>query len=161
MAAYVLQQRIVAPITPGDGALVGLMAGIAGAFVSLLLSIPISFIVGPMERPLALEELLAAGGRRIGPAVVGFQEESTMIEHLGRTVHPLGLKARGGVGALSILPQMKQIEVARMNVFHHRFVITGARLFQRNQSIGAEQSDPDGRDVGRPNAKAANLPAQI
>ena len=52
VAAYVLQQRIAAPITPGDGALVGLMAGIAGAFVSLLLSIPISFIVGPMERQI-------------------------------------------------------------------------------------------------------------
>jgi len=49
-------------------------------------------VVGPMERPLTLEELLAAGGRRIGPAVVGFQEESTMIEHLGRTdvpTHPI------------------------------------------------------------------------
>ena len=61
VAAYVLQQRIVAPITPGDGALVGLMAGVAGAFVSLLLSIPISFIVGPMERQIVQRVLENSG----------------------------------------------------------------------------------------------------
>ena len=61
VAAYVLQQRIVAPITPGDGALVGLMAGVAGAFISLLLSIPISFIVGPMERQIVQRVLENSG----------------------------------------------------------------------------------------------------
>jgi hypothetical protein len=50
VAAYVLQQNQPAPITPGDGALVGLLAGIFGAFVQLVLSIPISLVVGPMER---------------------------------------------------------------------------------------------------------------
>jgi hypothetical protein len=50
VAAYVLQQNQLSPITPGDGALVGLLAGIFGAVVQLVLSIPISLVVGPMER---------------------------------------------------------------------------------------------------------------
>jgi hypothetical protein len=61
VAAYVLQQRVAAPITPGDGALVGLLAGIVGAFVSLLLSIPISFLVAPMERQIVQRVLENAG----------------------------------------------------------------------------------------------------
>jgi membrane associated rhomboid family serine protease len=50
VAAYVLQQRQPAPITQGDGALAGLLAGIIGAFVYLALSIPISLFMAPMER---------------------------------------------------------------------------------------------------------------
>lgn len=50
VAAYVLQQNQPTAITPGDGALVGLLAGIVGAFVYLLLSIPISILIAPMER---------------------------------------------------------------------------------------------------------------
>ena len=50
VAAYILQQNQVASIGPGDGALVGLLAGIVGAFVYLLLSIPITLLVAPMER---------------------------------------------------------------------------------------------------------------
>jgi hypothetical protein len=61
VAAYALQQRVAAPLTPGDGALVGLLAGIVGAFVSLLLSIPISFLVAPMERQIVERVLENAG----------------------------------------------------------------------------------------------------
>lgn len=50
IAAYVLQQNEAAPITAGDGATVGLLAGIVGAFVYLIISVPISFLVAPMER---------------------------------------------------------------------------------------------------------------
>jgi hypothetical protein len=50
VAAYVLQQNQSLPIGPGDGALVGLLAGVIGAFVYLVLSIPISLMVAPMER---------------------------------------------------------------------------------------------------------------
>src|SRR5262245_1265280 len=52
VAAYVFQQNHAAPITPGDGALVGLLAGLMGAVIQLVLSVPISLIVGPMERAL-------------------------------------------------------------------------------------------------------------
>jgi hypothetical protein len=50
VAAYVLQQNQVEPITQGDGALVGLLAGVAGAFVYLVVSIPVSLMMAPMER---------------------------------------------------------------------------------------------------------------
>ena len=44
VAAYVLQQREPAPITPGEGALVGLLAGITGALVYLVISVPLNII---------------------------------------------------------------------------------------------------------------------
>jgi hypothetical protein len=51
-AAYVFQQNQAAPITPADGALAGLLAGMVGALVHLVLSIPIDIIMGPMERAM-------------------------------------------------------------------------------------------------------------
>ena len=57
VAAYVLQQNQPTPITPGDGALVGLLAGLLGAGVYLVLSIPITFLVAPMQRRV-LERLM-------------------------------------------------------------------------------------------------------
>jgi hypothetical protein len=50
VAAYVLQSNESAPITPGDGALAGLLAGMAGAFIHFLVSIPIDVVIGPWER---------------------------------------------------------------------------------------------------------------
>ena len=50
VAAYVLQQNQTAPIAAGDGALVGLLAGVAGAFVYLIVSIPINLLVAPLEQ---------------------------------------------------------------------------------------------------------------
>jgi hypothetical protein len=61
VAAYVLQQRQVTPITNGDGALVGLLAGVVGAFVALVVSIPINFLVAPMERQIVLRVLENSG----------------------------------------------------------------------------------------------------
>ena len=49
-AAYLLQQNQSTPITPADGALVGLLAGVAGAFVYLVVSIPINLLVAPLEQ---------------------------------------------------------------------------------------------------------------
>jgi hypothetical protein len=62
VAAYVLQQNQPAPITAGDGAIVGLLAGITGAFVYLLLSIPISILIAPMER-LVMQRLSESASR--------------------------------------------------------------------------------------------------
>ena len=61
VAAYLLQQNQTTPITRGDGARVGLLAGIVGAFVYLLLSIPITLLVAPMER-LVLQRILESTG---------------------------------------------------------------------------------------------------
>jgi hypothetical protein len=50
VAAYVLQQNQVEPIKPGDGAMAGLLAGLLGAVIHFVLSIPIDIIAGPWER---------------------------------------------------------------------------------------------------------------
>ena len=52
VAAYVLQRNTTAPLTPGDGALAGLLAGLVGAVVHLLLSIPLTFVMAPMQREI-------------------------------------------------------------------------------------------------------------
>ena len=54
VAAYVLQQNQPASITAGDGALAGLLAGIVGAFVYLVLSIPIMILIAPLQQQIML-----------------------------------------------------------------------------------------------------------
>lgn len=49
LAAYLMQQNHPEPIQAGDGALVGLMAGVVGAFVWLIISVPISLVTGPLQ----------------------------------------------------------------------------------------------------------------
>ncbi len=46
VAAYLLQQHQATPITVGDGAVVGAMAGLVGAVVDLVISIPVSWSPG-------------------------------------------------------------------------------------------------------------------
>jgi hypothetical protein len=69
-AAFLLQQNQAAPITAGDGALVGLMAGVVGAFVSLLLSIPITILIAPLER--AFFERLSQATGSMRPELRGY-----------------------------------------------------------------------------------------
>ena len=66
VAAYVLQQNQEAPITPGDGALAGLFAGIIGAFIFLVLSIPIAIVMAPMQRAM-MERVINESGNNIPP----------------------------------------------------------------------------------------------
>lgn len=49
LAAYLHQQNDPEPITAGDGALVGALAGVVGAFVWLVLTIPISWALAPFQ----------------------------------------------------------------------------------------------------------------
>jgi len=49
LAAFLLQQGRPTAIDVGDGALVGLLAGIFGAIVSSVLSIPIALTFGPLQ----------------------------------------------------------------------------------------------------------------
>ena len=51
-AAYVLQQGQSDPITPADGAFVGFLAGLGGAVVYLIVSLPLDVLIGPMEREM-------------------------------------------------------------------------------------------------------------
>jgi hypothetical protein len=61
VAAYVLQQNQTTPIEPGDGALVGLLAGLAGAFVQFVVAIPIDIMVSPMEHAMVQRILEMSG----------------------------------------------------------------------------------------------------
>lgn len=49
LAAYLLQQNQATPIDSGDGAIVGLLAGLVGAVLASLLAIPIQMVMGPMS----------------------------------------------------------------------------------------------------------------
>lgn len=61
VAAYLLQQNQQTPVTAGDGALVGLLAGLVGASVYLVLSIPITLLIAPMERAVMRRLMENAG----------------------------------------------------------------------------------------------------
>jgi hypothetical protein len=61
VAAYVFQQNQQTPMTPGDGALVGLFAGLIGAVVQVVVSLPLDLLVGPMYRELAQRAVEMAG----------------------------------------------------------------------------------------------------
>jgi hypothetical protein len=50
--AYLLQQNTIAPITLGDGAIVGALAGVFGSFVRLLIGIPFRAMAAPMQGPM-------------------------------------------------------------------------------------------------------------
>jgi hypothetical protein len=52
LSAYLLQQDRQDVITAGDGAMVGFLAGVIGAVIQALLSIPIELVVGPVERQI-------------------------------------------------------------------------------------------------------------
>ena len=60
IAAYLFQQNRSTPMTPADGALVGLLAGLAGAFVRSVVAIPIDILVAPMEQAM-LQRFLDMG----------------------------------------------------------------------------------------------------
>jgi len=52
IAAYLFQQNQSKPITPADGALIGLLAGLAGALIQFLVKIPLDFLIAPMEQAM-------------------------------------------------------------------------------------------------------------
>ena len=60
IAAYLFQQNRSVPMTPADGALVGLLAGLTGAFVRFVVAIPIDILVAPMEQAM-LQRLMDTG----------------------------------------------------------------------------------------------------
>jgi ABC-type phosphate transport system permease subunit len=57
LSAYLMQQNHSEPIQVGDGAIVGLLAGIVGAFVWLIASIPIGIALAPLQSRMAQETL--------------------------------------------------------------------------------------------------------
>ncbi len=104
VAAYVLQQNQSTPITPGDGALAGVLAGVVGAFVYLVVSIPFAFLLSPLERRV-MERLAAMGqlppqlrAYGAGPIAIGLRTIASfvLILVLGAILSTAG----GVIGAL-------------------------------------------------------------
>jgi hypothetical protein len=60
IAAYVMQQNHPEPIQIGDGAIAGLLAGVVGALVWLIVSIPINIALAPISRDMAQRMLATA-----------------------------------------------------------------------------------------------------
>jgi hypothetical protein len=54
LASYLYVKNSPTPATPGDGAMIGALAGVVGAIISLILGIPISYAMGPTMRNLLL-----------------------------------------------------------------------------------------------------------
>jgi hypothetical protein len=61
LAAYVMQQNHPYPIETGDGAIVGLLAGIIGAVVWVIASVPIAAAMAPFQAGMASRVLRDAG----------------------------------------------------------------------------------------------------
>ena len=61
LSAYLMQQNHPEPIQSGDGAIVGLLAGVAGAFVWLIVSVPISAALAPFQSDMAGRIIRDAG----------------------------------------------------------------------------------------------------
>jgi hypothetical protein len=61
VAAYLMQQAHPAPVSPGDGAIVGLLAGLIGALVYLLVSWPMTMVVGPLMEAWMRQIIEVAG----------------------------------------------------------------------------------------------------
>jgi len=49
VAAYLLQQNQSTPLSVGDGAIVGMLAGLDGAVVGTVLTIPVLVMFGPLQ----------------------------------------------------------------------------------------------------------------
>ena len=61
LAAYLMQQNHPYPIETGDGAVVGLMAGVIGAFVWLVASVPVSAAMAGIQSDMASRIIRDAG----------------------------------------------------------------------------------------------------
>src|SRR6476660_5767207 len=57
LATFLYVKSSPTPVTAGDGAIVGALAGVVGALISLILGIPISMAMGPTMRNLVISLL--------------------------------------------------------------------------------------------------------
>lgn len=57
LAAYLMQQNHPDPITVGDGAIAGLLAGVFGAFIGAIVSIPITMMMSPFQAEILRETM--------------------------------------------------------------------------------------------------------
>lgn len=62
LSAYLMQQNHPEPIQSGDGAIAGLLAGIVGAFVWVIVSVPISMLMAPFQSEMTSRMMRDAAG---------------------------------------------------------------------------------------------------
>jgi len=91
LAVYLMQQNHPYPITAADGALVGLLAGMIGAIISGLLSIPINMAMGPV-----LERFVQ--GLLLSNPDIPAETKSAVENMLGRSPSVIGTIASIGFG---------------------------------------------------------------
>jgi hypothetical protein len=123
VAAYVFQQNHAGPITPGDGALVGLLAGVVGAFVQTIVSIPVEILVAPMERAMLQRFMDIAGNMPV--------EMRDALDRYSSSGAPFGL-----LGAIlrRIIGLMFMLFIGA--IFSTLGGLLGAFLFRKDQPAG-------------------------
>jgi hypothetical protein len=107
IAAYLMQNASPLAITVGDGALGGLMAGLIGAIVDAILSVPIRLMTGPLQTrlwqrfaenardmPDSLRSLMEQGGTN-GGLLIGMIARFMFMLVIGAVVATIG----GMIGA--------------------------------------------------------------
>ena len=118
LAAYLMQQNHPEPITAGDGAIVGLLAGVAGAFVWALLSVPIGLIMGPIQAEFV--ERTLENARDIPPEV------RTILESMR------GNAFTTGVGTIAVFFAMLMFASIVGAIFGAVGGLLGAIIFRKN-----------------------------
>lgn len=130
LAAYLMQQSHPAPINAGDGAIVGLLAGVIGAVVWAVLSIPIGLIMGPFQ--IAMMERVLENARDVPPEI------REMIEGMR------GMAGAGaiGIGAVVSFFFMLIIGICIGAIFGALGGILGAVMFRKNVPPPPPPSSP-------------------
>lgn len=117
LASYLMQQHHPEPIEVGDGAIVGLLAGVIGAFVWLIVSIPINTAMAPINAELVQQVLRES--TELSPWLRAALEASPTSSGIG-----IGLV----FGFFVMLVLMTTLGMLGG--------IFGAMLFRKNQSVG-------------------------
>lgn len=60
LTAYLMQQNHYEPITLGDGAVGGLLAGLIGAVIYVIVAVPFAILLGPMQQQM-IDTMLNSG----------------------------------------------------------------------------------------------------
>jgi hypothetical protein len=81
LSAYLLQQQRPGPISVGDGAIAGLLAGVFGAVVLAVVSIPLNMMMAPFQAGMLEDALTSA--RDLPPEARAFFESLTSGAALG------------------------------------------------------------------------------
>ena len=127
VAAYLMQQGHPEAITVQDGALGGFLAGVVGAFVYTIVSVPVQWLMAPIQRRVAQGLLDAA--RDVPP------ELRAMVENLS-----------SGTSVLSLMFMFFAMLLVGM-IFSTIGGVLGALMFRRAPTPPA----PGAVDVAPPN----------